>query len=295
MPLDESHCAVTYKVLVLGDFSVGKTALLRSLTGEDFHQDMRPTVGVDFVKKIFEVDGALVQLAIWDSAGQERFRSITKQQYRGVQGLILVYDMTDKNSFETLNFWLNSIQEEMTSPAGRGSYEPTPFVICANKSDLSDKRQVSVAKGVKFSTKEMAFGFYETSAVTGTNVFTAFQKLAYHITDICDPKLMKSYHPYLIRPLSDNQHPTPKEPKKKRFKFRGKSKGKTKSKKHKNSNKKETNNCVTMDAEDSVSMETNGLRVRFTKGNTRKQPAVESKPFRQYGPSDNNNEIKQKN
>ncbi|XP_012942416.1 ras-related protein Rab-10 [Aplysia californica] len=200
MPLEERNCAVTYKVLVLGHYSVGKTALLDNLTGHTFRDTMAPTVGVDFVRKIFEVDGALVQLLIWDSPGQERFRSITRQQYRGVQGLVLVYDVTNSDTFETLQYWLRSIEEEMSPPTG--GYEPIPFVICGNKTDLSSHRKVTSAKGTEFSDRHMAFGFFETSAKTGENVYSAFHTLAFNITDICDPKLMKSYHPYLLRPVS---------------------------------------------------------------------------------------------
>ncbi|XP_048249987.1 ras-related protein Rab-13-like [Haliotis rufescens] len=206
MPLGEKDCLASYKVLVVGETSVGKTALINNLVGREFRESMVPTIGVDFVKKIFEVDGALIQLVIWDTAGQERFRSITKYQYRGVQGIVLVYDVTNIASFSHLTYWITSIQYEVAHcHSGRGRYEPIPIILCGNKCDMDEKRRVKPSKGYKLAEKEMAFEFFETSAKTGTNVFPSFQRLAYHVTDIHNPKLMKSYHPYMIRCYDDTE------------------------------------------------------------------------------------------
>ncbi|XP_041373417.1 ras-related protein Rab-8A-like [Gigantopelta aegis] len=169
--------------------------------------------GVDFVKKIFEVDGTLIELVIWDTAGQERFRSITRLQYRGVQGIVLVYDVTNMASFHHLSYWITSIQREISHSHGnKHSYEPIPIVLCGNKCDVTDKRQVKTTKGEKLAQREMAFEFYETSAKSGENVFQAFQKLAFHVTDICDPKLMRSYHPYMIRHSDATTPPETRDP-----------------------------------------------------------------------------------
>ncbi|PVD23035.1 hypothetical protein C0Q70_16297 [Pomacea canaliculata] len=201
MPLEEKDCAATYKILILGENSVGKTAILNSLVGRDFKSSVLPTSGVDFVKKIFEVDGALVQLVIWDTAGQERFRSITRLQYKGTQGIILVYDITNPDSFSRLTYWMDSIQKEIKHK--HSAYEPIPIVLCGNKSDMEDQRKVETYKGEKFANQQMAFEFFETSAKCGLNIFQAFQRLAYHVTDICNPRLMKSYHPFMIRQRSN--------------------------------------------------------------------------------------------
>lgn len=197
MPLDEKDCATTYKVLIVGEHSVGKTALLNKLMGREFRTSMLPTIGVDFVKKIFEVDGALVQLIIWDTAGQERFRSITKLQYREVKGVVLVYDITNPDSFSHLNYWINSIHSEIRH--SHNAYEPIPIIICGNKADMAEDRKVETSQGEMLASQEMAFEFFETSAKRGDNVFLAFQRLAFHVTDICDPKLMKSYHRSMIK------------------------------------------------------------------------------------------------
>ncbi|CAL1538100.1 unnamed protein product [Lymnaea stagnalis] len=157
MPLQESDCAVTYKVLIIGDHAVGKTSLLSSLTNRGFQERVLPTVGVDFVTRIFEVDGALIQLQIWDCSGLERFRSITNRQFKGVQGLVLVYDVTNEMSFKSLKHWLKSINIEHENR--KNSYEPTPVVLCGNKCDRICDKKVSRVKGEKFADRQMMFGY----------------------------------------------------------------------------------------------------------------------------------------
>lgn len=198
MPLDEDACQATYKILIIGDASVGKTALLRTLISEPFREKTRPTVALDFVRKSFEVDGAFVQLHLWDTAGQERFHSITKWHYRGTKGIVVVYDITDRETFHHLSYWIDSVNRDVSHTNNK--YEAVPLVILGNKVDLSRERRVKAREGQKLAEKHMAFGFFETSAKTGENVVEAFRKMAYHVTDICDPRLMKSYHPKMLRP-----------------------------------------------------------------------------------------------
>ncbi|XP_061194711.1 uncharacterized protein LOC133202850 [Saccostrea echinata] len=198
MPLSENDCAATYKVLIAGDAYVGKTALLRCLMGYEFSPQLRPTVAVDFVTKPFEVDGALIQMMIWDSAGQKRFMSMTRQQYKEVKGIAVVFDISDRSTFTHLSFWLESINNCVSNFVC--NYESVPIILIGNKADLKERRMVSISEAKKFANKEMAFDYFETSAKTGTNVFAAFQKLAYHVTEICNPQVMKSYHPHMLRP-----------------------------------------------------------------------------------------------
>ncbi|KAH9502174.1 Ras- protein Rab-1B [Bulinus truncatus] len=200
MPIVDKECAACYKVLVVGDRSVGKTALLRTLANLDFKEKPVPTVGLDFISRIFEVDGTLVQLQIWDSPGHERLRSMTGQHYSGVQGLVLVYDVTDELSFESISYWIRTITNDMETK--KSNYLPTPLILVGNKADLISSKKVCSARAEEFADKEMLFGCYETSAKTGENVIAVFHKLAYHITELQNPKLMTSYHPFLIRRTS---------------------------------------------------------------------------------------------
>ncbi|XP_013393065.1 ras-related protein Rab-13 isoform X2 [Lingula anatina] len=155
---------VKYKVLLIGNSGVGKTALIRALTQEEFSMEMLPTIGIDFVKKIFHVDGANVQLEIWDTAGQERFRTITKFQYRGTK----------------------EIRPDHPT-------ESIPVYIIGNKCDLEQQRQISKRDGKKKAQETLVRGFMETSAKNNINIQEAFYELAHALLDTYNPKLMTSY------------------------------------------------------------------------------------------------------
>ncbi|XP_076440729.1 ras-related protein Rab-13-like [Babylonia areolata] len=202
MPLTKDNCAVSYKVLILGTSGVGKTAILRSLMGREFITNTIPTVGEDFVTKVIEADGALIALNVWDTAGNERFRSIRRQQFRETQGIILVYDITDRESYSNLEYWINSVETGIRH--SHNKYEPVPIVLCGNKADMEERRQVTKEDGEMMVKAGKVFGFYETSAKTGDNVFAAFHRLAGLVTEICDPRLMKSYHPCMIKESDDS-------------------------------------------------------------------------------------------
>ncbi|XP_053388694.1 ras-related protein Rab-13-like [Mercenaria mercenaria] len=197
MPLSDADCVATYKILILGDSSVGKTALLRCLTGREFQDRQLPTI--DFVKKKFEVDGCTVELQIWDTAGQERFHSVNRWAVSGSKGGRCqgFYDVTDKSSF-SLPYWLSSSVNDVISQT-HNKYEVVPIVLIGNKSDLQTDRKIKTKEGRKLAEKELTSDFYETSAKTGQNVFNAFHKLAYCVTEICNPNVMKSYYPNMIR------------------------------------------------------------------------------------------------
>lgn len=198
MPLSDLDCAATYKILVLGDTTVGKSSLLRCLTGKDFQGKTRPTIGLDFIRRTFEVDGAIVNLNIWDTAGQRRFHSITRKHYKGVQGILLVYDITDRTSFTHLSSWVNSIDKGISH--SKNQYDAVPLMLVGNKTDLEEERTITEEEGMEFAVQSMAFDFIEVSAKMNENVFMVFKRLAQFVTETFDPKVMKSYHPYMLRP-----------------------------------------------------------------------------------------------
>eukprot|EP01124_Arcella_intermedia_P023692 TRINITY_DN3817_c0_g1_i1.p1 TRINITY_DN3817_c0_g1~~TRINITY_DN3817_c0_g1_i1.p1 ORF type:complete len:143 (+),score=32.08 TRINITY_DN3817_c0_g1_i1:235-663(+) len=125
------------------------------------------TVGIDFKEKLMECKGHLIKLQIWDTAGQERFRSITHSYFRGAQGYILVYDVTQRNTFNHIRYWLSEIRNH-----GREGFYT---IIVGNKTDMNDRRVVSTEEGKAFAM-EQATDFLETSAKDGQNVQILFER-----------------------------------------------------------------------------------------------------------------------
>ncbi|NXM69621.1 RB18B protein, partial [Serilophus lunatus] len=156
------------KLLLVGDSAVGKSSLLRTLTDGAFEPRPQPTVGVDFKMKKMVVDGHAVQLAIWDTAGQERYRTLTPSYYRGAQGVVLVYDVTRKDTFTGLESWLKEL-ELYTSQSN------SVKMLVGNKTDKPD-REVERKEGLQFARKH-ALLFIETSAKTQDGVQHAFEEL----------------------------------------------------------------------------------------------------------------------
>jgi small GTP-binding protein len=128
---------VSYKFIIIGSSGVGKTCLLKRLIDGTFSEDSASTIGVEFDSLILNIDNRKVKLQIWDTAGQERFRSISKTYYRNAVGVVLVFDLTDRKSFDALTSWLNDIHALCDSNA--------VVQLIGNKSDLSSARFV-VAK-----------------------------------------------------------------------------------------------------------------------------------------------------
>ena len=100
------------KILTLGDTGVGKTSIIQKFVNDKFSQNMLSTIGVDFQSKIIMIDNTKVKLKIWDTTGQERFKTLTSQYYNGADGALLIFDVTNKESFERINFWMNELNEK---------------------------------------------------------------------------------------------------------------------------------------------------------------------------------------
>lgn len=162
----------TLKILIIGESGVGKSSLLLRFTDDTFDIEQSATIGVDFKVKTITVDGNTVKLAIWDTAGQERFRTLTPSYYRGAQGVILVYDVTKRNTFAKLDMWLNELETYSTR---------TDIVkmLVGNKID-KEKVEVSREDGLKFARRH-AMLFIEASAKTRDGVQCAFEELVQKI------------------------------------------------------------------------------------------------------------------
>ena len=164
---------IKFKILVLGDSSVGKTTLLLKYVDGYFPTLYVATIGVEFKTKKINVDGIDITLQIWDTAGQERFRSVTKSFLKGADGIIYVYDVTNKESFDNLKTWINTAEESITD---------FKKIIIGNKIDIEDKKKVSTEMLEKFCEKQDLKGL-ETSAKNGTNVNEMFELLTKMIID----------------------------------------------------------------------------------------------------------------
>ena len=160
------------KLVLLGDVNVGKTSIASRYCKNSFNEHHINTIGGAYQQQnIVLNNGAKIKLHIWDTSGQDRFRSMTNLYYRDAQVAILTYDDTNEQSLESLNYWLNELNDKV---------EIDNMVLClaGNKSDIeSSKRQVSTAKGKAFA-EEHNMIFYETSAKTGAGVKELFQAIA---------------------------------------------------------------------------------------------------------------------
>ena len=161
---------------------VGKSNLLLRFADDSFTNSYITTIGVDFRFRTINIDMKIIKLQIWDTAGQERFRTITSAYYRGAHGIIMVYDVTNYQSFKHVEEWLNEIN--------RHCVENTQKIIIGNKSDLSDNKKVSYEEALKYADL-LNVSFLETSAKNGTNVETIFLTVAKLLIDTKD--YAKSY------------------------------------------------------------------------------------------------------
>lgn len=136
---------------------------------DEFLPDTKSTIGVEFATKTLEMtDGSYVKAQIWDTAGQERYRSVTSSYYRGALGAMIVYDVTDVESFRNISMWVRDLKANCE--------EDCLVMLVGNKSDLSDNRAVSLREGRSVARKE-GFAFIETSAKLSTGIDTAFERI----------------------------------------------------------------------------------------------------------------------
>ena len=161
-----------YKIIIIGDPNVGKSNILIRYTKNEFQTDENPTIGADFYSKNLEIEDIPCKLQIWDTAGQEHFRSIVKSYYKGISGAMIVYDISNKSSFDRLPVWLQEIENNCKA-------EDVPVVIAGNKKDLEEERQVVREEAEEFC-KERGLFFLETSAKD--NQDEMIQKIFLHLT-----------------------------------------------------------------------------------------------------------------
>ncbi|KAK6033962.1 Ras family protein [Cooperia oncophora] len=167
-----------FKLLLIGDSGVGKSCLLLRFADDTYTESYISTIGVDFKIRTIELDGKTIKLQIWDTAGQERFRTITSSYYRGAHGIIVVYDITDQESFNNVKQWLQEID--------RYACENVNKLLVGNKCDLTAKRAVETQAAKEYAD-QLGIPFLETSAKSSTNVEQAFLTMASEIKSRMGP------------------------------------------------------------------------------------------------------------
>ena len=174
---DESSSEVskneeTIKIIILGNSEVGKTSFLIRFTKNKFDETYLATIGIDYIYRIINIENKLYKLMFYDTAGEEKYKSIPKNHIKNVQGIILMYDITNKKSFDSIIDWISDVKEI------KG--ENFPMILVGNKIDLNESREVTEEMGYELAEKNQ-IEFFETSNKDGTNIQEAGLEIVYKI------------------------------------------------------------------------------------------------------------------
>ena len=169
----EAYFDYTIKILILGESTVGKTNILTMFMDKKFNPNHMTTTGIDLKTTNIELKNKKIRIQIWDTCGQEKYKSITKNLFLKVQGILAVYDITNRNSFSNLKNWIKSVKSDANH---------SKLLIIGNKSDLEEQREVPKNEAIEYA-KEENIEYLETSCKTGENINKA-------ITLICE-EIMK--------------------------------------------------------------------------------------------------------
>ena len=167
---------LVYKILLLGDSEVGKSCFLMRYADNVFVENYITTIGLDYKLKYIQLDsGEIIKVQLWDTAGQDRYRTIAKNYYKGSHGILLLYDVTKTNSFENIREWIRDIREEV--------YEKAIIFLIGNKIDKKEDRKIQTEQGAKLA-EEFNLPFFEASAKSGENVDEIFKALYKKISEV---------------------------------------------------------------------------------------------------------------
>ena len=192
------------KLLLIGDSGVGKSNILLRYSDDSFTSSFITTIGIDFKIKNMTIADSKIKLQIWDTAGQERFRTITTAYYRGAMGILVVYDVTNEETFENVHNWLRQIDQNAGPNVIR--------VLIGNKCDDEEMRQVSTQRGADMA-KEFGIDFFETSAKLNINIGEAFGSISEDIVNRIrkNPELFSADASKSRNPTSRNVNMNKKE------------------------------------------------------------------------------------
>lgn len=181
--MDNRFYDFMFKIIIVGDSGVGKSSLLNMYKTNKFDINIKPTIGVDLASNIVEIDNKFIKLHIWDTTGDEKFKAFSTAFYRGSKGAFIVFDVTNENSFNNLDGWINDV----TSYCPEGIY----IIIVGNKIDKIKDRKISTDTAINYC-KSKNISYFETSASEGTEVNSIFNELALQLYNhdtrnyICD-------------------------------------------------------------------------------------------------------------
>ena len=184
----EEHIDFKVKIMFIGNSSVGKTSIIKRYSKNIFSTSYISTLGIDFESKNINIDNKTINLQIWDTAGQEKYKVLSKNYYNNSNAFIIVYDITNLESFESVMNWIDQIKENAP--------ENVKSILLGNKSDLEEKRKISEEEG-KNLAKKININFYETSAQNGVNIEKAIDDLVKDV--INDENFIKENTPKLAR------------------------------------------------------------------------------------------------
>ena len=166
--MENKEYDLLFKLILIGDSCVGKSNILLKYLKNQFNENSKTTVGVEFGTKNIIINNKRIKIQIWDTAGQERYRSITSAYYKGAKGALIVYDITRKNTFDNIDKWITDLK--------LNGDKNICIIILGNKSDLIDKREINKNDGIK-KAEMYKTAFLETSALNGDNISKAFDEL----------------------------------------------------------------------------------------------------------------------
>ena len=170
-PQQNEQVDYTFKILLIGESGVGKTAILERYCDNVFNDTLLSTVGVDFKSKTLQIENKQVKIQLWDTAGQEKFRNITSSYYRGTHGCLIIYDVMEPMTFDKINYWLNELSSEKQIPE---------IIIVGNKIDMGEKR-VTDEMVTNYLNENKQYIHCYCSAKTGENIEAIFATLIHNI------------------------------------------------------------------------------------------------------------------
>ena len=181
---DKKDSDITIKLLLIGNAFVGKTLIVQKFIDNTFSKSTMSTIGVDLQSKIIDINGKKVKYLIWDTAGEDRMKTMTYSYYRGCHVILIVYDVTNQKSFENVTTWVECVDKFAKSNVLR--------ILVGNKTDLEDQRVISKEDGKKLAD-ENGLKFYEISAKAVTGLCEMFEDIAKEYVQMYQQKSIKNF------------------------------------------------------------------------------------------------------